>query len=74
MVLSMRAVPFGVLWAVYYVCGVLWVRCIMGGGKAAPSAGASFAREYDSGTWWRQLTEGGPPAKTVAPSLALSRI
>ena len=54
--------------------GVLCVRCIMGGGKAVPSAGASFAREYDSGTWWRQLTEGGPPAKTVAPSLALSRI
>ena len=49
------------------------VLCIMGGGKAVPSAGASFAREYDSGTW-RQLTEGGPPAKTVAPSLALSRI
>ena len=67
----------------YWVCwtkehdGVVNARgavlCIMGGGKAVPSAGASFAREYDSGTW-RQLTEGGPPAKTVAPSLALSRI
>ena len=55
--------------------GVLCVRCIMGGGKAVSSAGASFAREYDSGTWWRQLTEGGPPAKTVCSAfLALSRV